>query len=42
MTKSITIRKNGSITIPIEIRKRYQLNENDLLTLTDIGDCPVK
>lgn len=32
------MRKKGSITIPKEIRKRYQLHENDPLTLIDIGD----
>ena len=37
-TITIQMRKKGSITIPMSIRKRYQLNENDPLTLIDIGE----
>ena len=32
------MRKKGSITIPMQIRKRYQMDENDPLTLVDIGE----
>ncbi len=38
MTKTIQIRKKGSVTIPMEIRKRYQLDEGDPLTLIDLGE----
>lgn len=38
MTKTIQIRKKGSVTIPMEIRKRYQLDEGDPLTLIDMGE----
>jgi len=38
MTKTIQIRKKGSITIPVEIRQRYKLDENDSLTSIDIGE----
>lgn len=37
-TITIQMRKKGSITIPMSIRKRYQLDENDPLTLIDIGE----
>lgn len=38
MTKTIQIRKKGSVTIPMEIRKRSQLDEGDPLTLIDLGE----
>ena len=38
MSKTIQMRKKGSITIPIEIRQRYQLDENDPLTIIDVGE----
>jgi bifunctional DNA-binding transcriptional regulator/antitoxin component of YhaV-PrlF toxin-antitoxin module len=38
MTTTIQMRKKGSITIPIQIRQRYQLDENDPITLIDIGE----
>ena len=38
MTKTIQIRKKGSVTIPMEIRKRYQLDEGDPLTLIELGE----
>jgi AbrB family looped-hinge helix DNA binding protein len=38
MTKTVQIRKKGSLTLPIEIRKRYQLEEGDPLTLVDLEE----
>jgi AbrB family looped-hinge helix DNA binding protein len=35
---TIQIRKKGSVTIPMEIRNKYDLNEGDILTLIDLGD----
>jgi AbrB family looped-hinge helix DNA binding protein len=37
-TVTIQIRRKGVITLPIELRKRYGLNEGDVLTLEDLGD----
>ena len=34
----IQIRKKGSITLPVELRKKYGLGEGDVLTLIDVGD----
>lgn len=38
MTKTIQIRKKGTITLPMEIRKRYRLEEDDPITLIDTGE----
>ena len=38
MTKTIQMRKKGSVTIPMEFRKRYRLDEGDPLTLIDLGE----
>jgi len=32
------MRQRGSVTIPTEIRKRYQLDDGDPLTIVDLGD----
>lgn len=37
MTRTIQIRKKGAITIPMELRKRYRIDEGDPLTLIDLG-----
>lgn len=34
----VQIRKKGNLTVPIEIRNKYGLNEGDLFTLIDLGD----
>jgi bifunctional DNA-binding transcriptional regulator/antitoxin component of YhaV-PrlF toxin-antitoxin module len=34
----IQIRKNGSLTLPGELREKYGLNEGDVFTLIDLGD----
>ncbi len=38
MTKTIQVRKKGSVTIPMEFRKRYRIDEGDPLTLIDLGE----
>jgi bifunctional DNA-binding transcriptional regulator/antitoxin component of YhaV-PrlF toxin-antitoxin module len=38
MTTTIQIRKKGGLTIPVELRTKYALNEGDILTLIDLGD----
>jgi AbrB family looped-hinge helix DNA binding protein len=38
MTKTIQMRKKGSVTIPKELRKRYRIDEGDPLTLIDLGE----
>ena len=38
MAKVIQMQQRGSVTIPTEIRKRYQLDEGDPLTLVDLGE----
>jgi bifunctional DNA-binding transcriptional regulator/antitoxin component of YhaV-PrlF toxin-antitoxin module len=38
MTTTIQIRKKGSLTLPIEIRNKYNLDEGDFFTLIDLGD----
>jgi bifunctional DNA-binding transcriptional regulator/antitoxin component of YhaV-PrlF toxin-antitoxin module len=37
-TVTIQIRRKGVITLPVELRKRYGLNEGDVFTLEDLGD----
>lgn len=38
MTKIVQIRKKGSLTLPMELRKRYQLDEGDPVTLIDLDE----
>ena len=38
MTKTIQMRKKGSFTLPIEFRKKYNLEEDDPITLIDTGE----
>ncbi|MCB0303743.1 MAG: AbrB/MazE/SpoVT family DNA-binding domain-containing protein [Calditrichaeota bacterium] len=38
MSQTIQIRKKGNLTIPMEIRKKYQLEEGDPVTLIDTGE----
>lgn len=35
---AIQIRSKGSITLPMELRRKYGLNEGDIYTLIDLGD----
>jgi bifunctional DNA-binding transcriptional regulator/antitoxin component of YhaV-PrlF toxin-antitoxin module len=38
MTTIIQMRKKGSLTLPIELRNKYDLDEDDVFTLIDFGD----
>ena len=38
MTRTVQMRKKGSVTIPMELRKRYRIDEGDPLTLIDLGE----
>lgn len=38
MSKTVQIRKKGTLTLPIELRKRYQLDEGDPVTLVDLDE----
>jgi bifunctional DNA-binding transcriptional regulator/antitoxin component of YhaV-PrlF toxin-antitoxin module len=35
---TIQIRSKGSVTLPISLRNKYNLDEGDFLSLIDIGD----
>ena len=35
---TIQLRKRGTITLPLAIRKKYRLEEGDPLTLIDLGE----
>lgn len=35
---SIQIRSKGTVTLPIELRRKYGLDEGDIITLIDLGD----
>jgi bifunctional DNA-binding transcriptional regulator/antitoxin component of YhaV-PrlF toxin-antitoxin module len=37
-TTTIQIRKKGSLTLPMELRNKYQLTEGDVFTLIELGD----
>lgn len=36
--QTVQIRRKGVITLPIELRRRYGLQEGDVFTLLDLGD----
>lgn len=38
ITNTIQVRKKGNITLPMEIRTKYGVNEGDIFTLIDMGD----
>lgn len=40
MTKTtiIQIRSKGTVTLPIELRRKYGIDEGDVITLIDLGD----
>lgn len=38
MTTLIQIRSKGGITLPVEMRRRYNIAEGDVYTLLDLGD----
>jgi bifunctional DNA-binding transcriptional regulator/antitoxin component of YhaV-PrlF toxin-antitoxin module len=35
---NIQIRSKGSITLPVNLRNKYDLNEGDVFSLIDMGD----
>lgn len=35
---TIQIRGKGAVTLPIELRRKYGLDEGDIITLIDLGD----
>ena len=35
---TIQIRKKGSLTLPAELREKYDLDEGDVFTLIDLGE----
>lgn len=38
MSTTLQLRAKGSVTIPIEFRQKYALNEGDTFTIIDMGD----
>lgn len=38
ISTSIQIRGKGTVTLPIELRRKYGLDEGDVITLIDLGD----
>lgn len=37
-TSTIQVRKKGSITLPMDLRTKYGVDEGDVFTLIDMGD----
>lgn len=37
-TTTVQIRRKGLITLPVELRRQYNLDEGDVLTLVDLGE----
>jgi len=37
-TLTVQIRRKGVITLPMELRRQYSLDEGDVLTMLDLGD----
>jgi len=38
MTITVQMRAKGGVTIPVEVREKYALEEGDVFTLVDLGD----
>jgi len=38
ISTTIQIRGKGAVTLPIELRRKYGLDEGDIITLIDLGD----
>lgn len=34
----VQIRSKGTLTLPVELRRKYHLAEGDIITLIDLGD----
>ena len=37
-TTTLQIRSKGTVTLPIELRRKYGIDEGDVITLIDLGD----
>lgn len=35
---NIQLRRKGILTLPVSLRRKYDLDENDVFTLEDLGD----
>ena len=38
MSVTIQLRRKGVLTLPVDLRRKYDLEENDVFTLEDLGD----
>jgi AbrB family looped-hinge helix DNA binding protein len=38
ISTTIQLRGKGAVTIPVELRRKYGLDEGDIITLIDLGD----
>ena len=38
ITTTLQIRGKGTVTLPVELRRKYGLDEGDIITLIDLGD----
>ena len=38
ISTTIQIRGKGTVTLPIELRRKYGLDKGDIITLIDLGD----
>ena len=38
ISTTIQIRGKGTVTIPVELRRKYGLDDGDVITLVDLGD----
>jgi bifunctional DNA-binding transcriptional regulator/antitoxin component of YhaV-PrlF toxin-antitoxin module len=38
ISTTIQIRSKGAVTIPVDLRRKYSLDEGDIITLIDLGD----
>lgn len=38
MATTVQMRGKGTLTLPIELRRKYNLEEGDVFTLIDLGD----
>lgn len=38
VSTNIQIRSKGTLTLPIDLRRKYQINEGDVITLIDLGE----
>ena len=38
VSTSLQLRSKGALTLPAELRRKYDLNEGDIITLIDLGE----